>query len=325
MNVAALLGLRVRARLIAFRDRQFLKLSLPEAPVQQGILALIVGLLAGGIIVCFRLLIELLQLGLLPGPSLESYAQASVALRAALLLAATIAIWIVFRLLRRDSRQVGVVHVMEHLGARRTHLPIANAVGQLFGAAAAIVGGFSVGREGPGVHLGSASGSQLGIWLQLPDNGVRVLVGCGCAAAIAASFNTPLAGVIFTMEVVMIEYSIASLAPVIIASVTGTLVTRLAFGDSPAFEVPAVALAGFDDLIYLIALGMIIGLLATGLLKLLELFSATRRNAPPWVRLSAALAGTVALASVVPQIMGVGYEVAESALSGSEESSANSF
>jgi len=89
---------------------------------------------------------------------------------------------------------------MERLSRHQGHLPLPNAVTQFFGGLIALVGGISGGREGPAIHLGAASASLMGQAFELPNNALRVLVACGTAAAIAGSFNTPMAGVIFAME-----------------------------------------------------------------------------------------------------------------------------
>jgi len=90
--------------------------------------------------------------------------------------------------------------------------------------------GHSVGREGPVIHIGATSASLLGQWLRLPNNSIRTLVGCGVAGSIAASFNTPIAGVVFAMEVVLLEYTLAGFAPVILAAMAATAVSRIVYG-----------------------------------------------------------------------------------------------
>ena len=123
---------------------------------------------------------------------------------------------------------------MERLSRHQGHLPAKNALVQFFGGILALATGQSGGREGPVIHLGAASASLMGQAFRLPNNSVRVLVACGTASAIAGSFNTPLAGVIFAMEVVMMEYTLGSFIPVIIAAVVTTVM--LTSGVSPTFH-----------------------------------------------------------------------------------------
>ena len=123
-------------------------------------------------------------------------------------------------------------------------------------------------REGPAVHLGATSSSLLGQQLKLPNNSLRTLTACGVAAAIAASFNTPLAGVIFAMEVVLMEYTITGFIPVILSAVTGGVMSRIVFGNEPAFAIPMIELGSLWELPYLVLCGLVIGLAASAMLLL---------------------------------------------------------
>jgi CIC family chloride channel protein len=120
-----------------------------------------------------------------------------------------------FHIVGQGTVQTGVVHVMERLAYHQGCLPLRNAIMQFLGAVLCLITGQSLGREGPAVHLGAASGSLMAQRLRLSNNSIRTLVACGTAAAIHASFNTPMAGVVFAMEVVMMEYTIAGFTPVI--------------------------------------------------------------------------------------------------------------
>ncbi len=303
-------------RWLELLDSLRLRLSGVDALPQLALLGLLSGGLAGGVTIAFRLLIESVQAGLLPGGQPENYEGLTLFAR---FLAATgggLTVGLALQLLHPNIRRVGVVHVMERLAYHQGHLPLGNALVQFFAGAASIISGHSVGREGPGIHLGAASSSLLGQWLHLPNNSIRTLVACGVAASIGASFNTPLAGVIFAMEVVMMEYTLAGFAPVILASVSATSLSRVVFGSDPAFIIPALTLASLAELPYMLLLGLIIGALAAAFIQLLQLFTQFSASYPIWLRCLAGgtLVGLCAL--VTPEVMGIGYDTVDGALIG---------
>lgn len=308
---------RLLGGLTQFLDRQRFALARPDAVMPMSALGLVVGLLSGLVIVLFRYLIETLQTALLPSGLAENYEQLPWMARGLFLAFGALIIWLLFKLLKTDSRQVGVAHVIEVLSQHRGRLPPANWLGQFLGAGAAIVGGFSVGREGPGIHLGAAGGSLLGVYLRLPNNSMRTLIACGAAASIAASFNTPLAGVIFTMEVIMMDYSIIGFAPIILAAVSATVVGRAFYGNSPAFLVPPTDLASLPDLVSLALLGLLAGFLSAFFIHALEFFAAFRKASPPFQRLLLAMFITLPCAWLAPEIMGIGYDTVQRVLEGS--------
>jgi H+/Cl- antiporter ClcA len=277
-------------------------------------LGLASGLLAGGVIMLFRLAIESAQGSFLPGGGTENYEALSASLRFLIPTLGGLLIGLLFQY--AGGVQVGVVHVLERLAYNQGHLPLRNAVFQFIGAAISLVSGHSVGREGPGIHLGAASGSLLGQSLHLPNNNLRILVACGAAASIAASFNTPLAGVIFAMEVILMEYTIAGFTPVILAAVSATALNRLVFGPEPAFSVPPLQLGSLLELPYLLVMGVVIGALAAAFIGLLQRVTVWGQGTPLWQRLTLAGAFTGACAVAVPEIMGIGYDTVTHAMLG---------
>jgi H+/Cl- antiporter ClcA len=279
-------------------------------------LGLTCGLLAGGAIIAFRLFVESTQSLFLPGGDPENYEGLPVAWRIWLPLAGGAALGLVFQFLPTAARHVGVVHVMERLAYHQGRLPLRNALVQFFGAAASIIAGHSMGREGPAIHLGAASGSLSGQALGLPNNSLRVLAGCGVAGAIAAAFNTPLAGVVFAMEVIMMEYTVAGFAPVILSAVGATALSRLVWGPQPALAVPAIELGSLLELPYILALGIAIGALAAAFIVLTRVTGMRLDPLPVWARMTLAGAFTSLLAVPVPEIMGIGYDTANAALLG---------
>ncbi|MDX2456965.1 MAG: chloride channel protein [Gammaproteobacteria bacterium] len=279
-------------------------------------LAIPVGLLSGGVIIAFRMLVESSQGLLLPEGNIENYEGLTVGLRLLLPVAGGLAIGLIWQFLQQETRETGIVHAMERLAYHQGRLPFRNAVVQFIGAALSIISGHSVGREGPSIHLGATSGSQIGQWLRLPNNSLRTLVACGIAAAIAASFNTPLAGVIFSMEVVMMEYSVISFAPVILSAVTATTLTRLVFGSDQVFSIPAMQLGSLLELPYVIIMGAILGCIAALFIHLLQHSTTFSKGWPIWVRctLGGGIVGLIGM--VVPEVMGIGYDTVNMALLG---------
>jgi len=289
--------------LINFRMR----LAYAEALPQLVVLGILSGLATGGLIILFRLAIDLPLEALLPGADAENFEELDPLLRLVLPLAG--ALLILLFLWRRvpAERKVGVVHVLERLGYHQARLPFSNLVTQFVGGTLAIWSGQSVGREGPSIHLGAACSSLLGQWLKVPNNSLRILVGCGTAAAISAGFNTPLAGVVFAMEVVLIEYTIVGFTPVIVSAVTAALLIQLTYGAEPAFVIPALKVENLGEIVFVIAVGLVIGVMAAGFNALLARALQFSGSAL-YKRLLFAGAATGVVAFFVPEVMGIGYD-----------------
>ncbi len=243
----------------------------------------------------------------MPGNDPENFEGLDTVTRSGLVVLGALLLGILLNRYTPSARRVGVVHVMERLSLHQGRLPLRNAMIQFVGGAIALVTGQSGGREGPAIHLGATAATLLGQQFKVPNNSLRTLVACGTAAAIASSFNTPIAGVIFAMEVVMMEYTIASFIPVIVASVVSTLVTQFFFGSAPAFNVAPSDMHSVLEIPYLVLGGILIGALAAGYIQLIQAF-ARLSDWPFWIR--AVLAGTITggIALFLPQVMGIGYD-----------------
>lgn len=270
-------------------------------------LAIATGLVASLVIILFRLFIDYGQILLFPTGEIESFGDLPWHWVLGLPIAGGLLIGLLLSGLSPESRNTGVVHVIERLASYEGRLPWKNAVRQFFGAGIALISGHSVGREGPSVHLGAASGSLLATGLELPNNSVRILVASGTAAAIAASFNTPIAGVIFAMEVIMMEYHIASFLPIILASVTGTVISRLTFGETAVFANLSADMQSLWEIPYIVLMGIVIGGLATLFIRSLSFFSQLFKARPFWLRSTFAglLVGLAGL--LMPEVMGMSY------------------
>ncbi len=300
---------RLRLRLAGFNAQPLLAL-----------LGLISGLISGVIIILFRKAIEISQTGILPdqraGESTEDFELLSMAWRFFLPVSGGLILALMLFFFSRPGYRFGVVHIMERLAHFEGNLPIRNAVLQFFGAIVALVSGQSVGREGPSAHLGAAGSSLLGNYLLLPNNSIRTLVACGTAAAIAASFNTPLAGVIFSMEVVMMEYSIAGFTPVILAAVSATALTRWVYGSEPVFSVPPLEMYSMMEFPIILIMGIVLGALAAGFISLLHWVTENNSALPVWRRMIIAGVGVGLCGMFVPEVMGIGYDTVNNALHG---------
>lgn len=294
-----------------WRDR----LAHIDALPQLTLLGLLTGVTAGFVIVFFRLLIDLPMGLLLPGHP-ENFEALSQWARMVLPLTGACLLGLALAKIAEQHHAAGIGHVLNRLHNHQGRMPLGNFITQFFGGILCLVSGQSVGREGPAVHIGAASGSLLGQWLKLPNNSLRPLMGCGVAAAIAASFNTPMAGVIFAMEVVLMEYTIAGFIPIILAAVAGTTITHMVFGPDITFSPPQSPLANEWELLLMVIAGLATALFAACFIRLQSLSCRLSLNRPIWLRFLVAGMITGILALGAPEIMGVGYDTIESAFSG---------
>lgn len=286
-----------------------------------GGLALFLGLLVGGAIVVFRETIDLIQFGFwgTMNDYLPSHTRDLSPIH--VVLAPTIGgllLGLYYWKLMPGGRPQGVADVIEGSVFRGGLVSLKGGVMSAFGAALAIGCGGSVGREGPAVHLGAAISASIAKRLRFPRPLMRTLLGCGAAAAVAASFNAPIAGVLFAHEVVVGHYALKAFAPVVIASVTATTISRSVYGTYAAFELPLYGVASVFEFPLFALLGGLSGLVAV--IFILGYFKAEDvvRNIrlPDWSKpaFGGALLGVLAL--FYPHVLGVGYEATDLVLNG---------
>lgn len=279
------------------------------------VLGVICGLVTSGTILLFRIAIEGPLNFLLPGNHHENFEALDPMVRLFLPLAGAFMLAIIFTWMSPQMRSVGISHVLERLNKHQGHMQAGNFFAQFIGGVICALSGQSTGREGPAVHLGAASGSLMARKLHLPTHHVHLLLASGVAAAISASFNTPIAGVIFAMEVIIAGYSLISFIPIILASVTGALVTRAIYGSEPAFSVPPLEMRSLLELPFLLVEGFLMGAMAALFIWLcVKTASIAPKNL--WIRfgLIGILNGVLALA--IPQMMGIGYDTVNLAIFG---------
>ncbi|WP_163577972.1 chloride channel protein [Halomonas faecis] len=287
-----------------------------DALPQLCVLGVVSGLVTGALMVVFRSLLALGGWLLFPGNDPEAFEALSPLLRSMLPLLAVLLIGIWMWRIPPAGRQIGVLHVIDRLTYQQGRFPIRNWFTQWWVGLVSVLGGLSAGREGPAIHLGAAAASGLGQRLRLPHNSLRVLVACGTAAGISASFNTPIAGVIFAMEVVMMEYTIVGFMPVILASSMGAVVAQLVYGPDPAIGVPDLHLRSLLDLPWILVSALAIGLLA-GLFVRVSRLGRRFESVPMALRFALAGGVVAAVAWWYPQVQGMGYDTLQATLSGS--------
>lgn len=217
-----------------------------------------------------------------------------------------------------EGRPQGVADVIESSALHGGHMSMSVGLRAAFINMLSIGVGASVGREGPAVHIGAALGAGIAKRLHLTRALSRTLLGCGVAAAVAASFNAPIAGALFVGEVVLGHYALKTFAPVVIASVTATAVSRAFYGDFPAFVLPPHEISSYWELPAFAILGVLSGLVATALMTGIFRTQEWARGLPGPVFLRPAAAGFALglIALVLPQVLGVGYGATDDALSG---------
>ncbi|EAT10758.1 chloride channel protein [Bermanella marisrubri] len=292
-----------------------IKLAHGEALPALAMLGIVAGLLTSGIILLFRLAIEHSLSGFLGMPHHEAFEALNPLVRMTLPMMGALLLIALFYKVSAKARQVGISHVLERLKNHQGHMPMSNLFVQFFGGIICAISGQSTGREGPAVHLGAAAGSIMSRKLQMTSSHTQLLLACGVAAAISASFNTPIAGVIFAMEVIVMGYSFLSLIPVILASVTGALVTRAVYGSEPAFNVPALQMNSLLEAPFLIVEGLLMGALAA---MFIWVCVNTAKKAPQSFTIRLLLIGVLngVLALLIPAVMGIGYDTVNAALLG---------
>ena len=217
----------------------------------------------------------------------------------------------------RETKGHGVPEVIEAVALKHGIIRRRIVASKILASAISIGTGGSVGREGPIVQIGSAIGSTLGQILGASRSKIRTMVGCGAAAGIAATFNAPVAGVLFSLEIILGDFGVRRFTPIVVSSVIATAVSHHFLGNAPAFAIPVAyeMVSPFELLSYSV-LGIAAALVALLFIWMIyraeDLFEALR--IPPVLKaaLGGLLIGLIGLK--IPHVFGVGYETIEEAL-----------
>lgn len=285
------------------------------------VLALVVGVLAGVVVIGFREGIAFFQ-NAFYGTSSERLYQFVQTLQWWQVLwppvVGGLIVGILVRIGLPEERPQGVADVIEASALKGGRMSLTTGLRAALINAISIGAGASVGREGPAVHLGAALAANISKRLHLTRSLSRTLLGCGVAAAVAGSFNAPLAGALFANEVVIGHYALKAFAPVVIASVTGTAISRAYFGDFPAFTLPPHAITSYLEFPAFVILGLLGGITASIMVRAISRAQVVAESTPLPIWLRPALGGLAVglIALMVPQVLGVGYGATEQALVG---------
>ncbi len=281
----------------------------------------VVGALTGLMSIVFARLIEGVQWVAIGAPELASYVLPWVPTWRVLLAPAAggLLVGLVGRYVSSEVRGHGVPEVMEAVALHGGRMRRRVALTKSLASALTIGTGGSVGREGPIVQIGAAVGSAAGQLLGLPADQLRALAAAGAAGGIAAAFNAPIAGTFFALEVIARNFSARTFGPVVLCAVFATLVSRLYFGDDPAFVVPPFHLGAAWETPLAAPLGIGCGLLAVGFCKLLAGLERVFSSLPLPGILKPALGGLLVgvLFLLSPHLYGIGYETMDATLAGS--------
>ncbi len=221
-----------------------------------------------------------------------------------------------------DSGRAGsIAEVIESSRIRNCELSMKNGAVSALVSSVSLGFGASSGREGPVVHLGATLASFMTGWFRCTPIQARTLLGCAAAAAVSSSFNAPIAGALFAMEVVLGYYAVKAFAPIVIASVAGAIISRFHLGNYPAFFIPDHGLQTFWELPAFALLGVVCAITATLMMTSIIVTDGLtdnlkeKLNYPLWVEpvVGGAMLGVIAIG--LPQVIGVGYETTSRVLS----------
>jgi len=281
------------------------------------ILAVVVGVAAGLGAVLFRWLIKSFQSLFIDGGShvLGFMGQYYIILIPA---AGGLLVGPLVYFFAREAKGHGVPEVMEAVALRGGRIRPRVAAVKILASSICIGSGGSVGREGPLVQIGSTIGSSIGQWLKLPDETVRVLVACGAAGGIAATFNAPIAGVLFALEAILGRVVTRRFGYVVISAVVADFLAQAFLGNTRAFSLPSFGIVSGWEFAFYIVLGILAALVAQAFTRILywteDRFDALKIPGYLKPAIGGLVVGAIGLYSL--DLLGVGYEGISDALSG---------
>lgn len=291
--------------------------------VQYLFLAILIGVLAGYGAVLFKYALKAMQWVFYQNTGDILFFADTIPLWMKIVMPAAggVVVGVVVNSFASEAKGHGVPEVIQAIALRGGRIRKRVAAAKIFASAVTIGSGGSVGREGPMVQIGSSIGSSIGQLFKVPSVHMRTMVGCGAAAGIAATFNAPIAGVLFALEIIIGDFGVLQFSPVVLSSVTATAISRYYFGDFPHFSIPDYSVVSLWEYCFYPILGVVSGFVALSFTKILywteDVFDAI--PIPEWIKpaIGGLLLGGVF--AVFPEVFGVGYGAMNLALANNME------
>lgn len=226
--------------------------------------------------------------------------------------------FLIVKYIVKDNIGHGVTQVLLAVSRKESRIKPHNMWSSLLTSALTIGFGGSVGAEAPIVYTGAAFGSNVGRWAGVSYRGITTLLGCGAAGAIAGIFKAPLAGVLFTLEILLFNISMKSIVPLLISTLTATVVSYGFLGQAAVFPAVTEPFKMHNMLMYLVLGGLCAGISLYFTRFTLHLEDRLKRLENPWLRWLFCAAGLAALILLFPPLFGEGYDSIRSLLSGEQ-------
>jgi len=274
-------------------------------------LAILIGVLAGYGAVLFKYILKFMQWVFYQNTGDILFFSESIPLWMKIVMPAIggLVVGLVVSNFASEAKGHGVPEVIQAIALRGGRIRKRVAAAKIFASAVTIGSGGSVGREGPMVQIGSSIGSSVGQLFKIPGVHMKTMVGCGAAAGIAATFNAPIAGVLFALEIIIGDFGVMQFSPVVLSSVTATAISRYYFGDFPHFSIPEYSIVSHWEYLFYPILGVVTGFVALTFTKVLYMFEDgfDAIPIPEWIKpaIGGALLGCVF--AIFPEVFGVGY------------------
>jgi CIC family chloride channel protein len=276
------------------------------------VLSLVIGVVVGLTVVAFILLTGRLAARMYPANS-AAWRRVLVPTAGAL-----VSGWLLYRYFP-NARGSGIPQTKFALFIRNGYIPLKTVLGKFLCCSISLASGIALGREGPSVQIGAGIASVIGRRFGLSPKNVKALVPVGCAAALAAAFNTPIAAVLFSLEEILGDMHAPVLGSVVLSSATSWMVLHLILGDQPLFHVPAYQLVNPWEFGIYVILGVAGGLGSVCFVKLLLKLRMLFKGLPASTVWLQPVAGGLLVGLFgwfMPEVLGVGYEYVDRVLGG---------